>query len=154
MLALAALLFYTILGKFNKGHIFMQITAPSTVSSSQFYLLASAQNVDANSVATTALNWQNGASAGNSIPMVGRVFRRTGTLSLLVATLRLNSTIIQPISAVSSALLGAAANPLNFLLDTNVSATVFPLAGNWDINVTTFNGSAATVDVEIWGFKG
>lgn len=131
----------------------MQISAPSSVSSSQFYLLASARDVDANAIATTTLNWQNGASAANSTPIMGKIFRKTGTLSLMVGALRLNATIIQPVSAVQSALLGAGANPINYLLDTNTSVTVLPIVGNWDVNLTTPNGTASSIDVEIWGFK-
>lgn len=131
----------------------MQLTAPSFASPFQFYLIAVARGVNANSVAATTLSWVNGASAANTIPMMARVFGKSGTLSLMVATLRLNTTIIQPISAANSALLGSGADPVNYPLGTTTSATVMPATGNWDINVTTFNGTASTVDVEIWGIR-
>ncbi len=85
--------------------------------------------------------------------MVARVYRKTGTLSLMIGTLRLNSTIIQPLSAASSVLLGSGADPTQFLLDTTTSTTAMPISGNWDINITTFNGTASTIDAEIWGFR-
>lgn len=131
----------------------MQVTIPVGISPNQFYLIASARSVDANSLATTTAIWQNGANAANTIPIAARVFRKTGTLSLLVGSIRLNSTIIQPISSASSLLMGAGADPIQFLLDTTTSATVVPLSGNWDVVVGTINGTAATIDVEIWGFR-
>lgn len=127
------------------------INTPGPVSINQPYLLAFARGVDANSLATTALTWANGMTAATTLPMFARVKRVTGTLSLMVASLRLNTTIIQPITALQSALMGAAASPLNFALDTTTSATVVPGTGNWDIIVGTINGGAATIDVEIWG---
>ncbi len=111
---------------------------PGPVSTNQFYLLASG-TVDANALATTALTWANNMSAATTIPMFARVRRVTGTLVLMIGSLRLNSTIIQPISAVQSALMGATANPIIFALDTTTSATVVPLAGNWDLVVGTIN---------------
>lgn len=127
------------------------INIPGPVSANQSYLLAFARGVDANSLATTTLGWANGMTAATTLPMFARVKRVTGTLSLMVASLRLNTTIIQPITALQSALMGAAASPLNFALDTTTSATVVPGTGNWDIIVGTINGGAATIDVEIWG---
>ncbi len=124
---------------------------PGPVSTNQPYLLAFGRGVDANALATTTLTWTNNMSALTTLPMFARVKRVTGTLSLMVASLRLNTTVIQPITALQSALMGAAANPLNFALDTTTSATVVPGTGNWDIIVGTINGGAATVDVEIWG---
>lgn len=129
----------------------MSFTVPSNVSANQFYLLASALAANANAIATTALIWQNGANATNSISLIARVYRNTGTLSLMAGTLRLNATIIQPITAGSSALLGAAADPIQFTLSTNTSAAVMPVSGDWDLNVTSLNTSGATVNVEIWG---
>lgn len=130
----------------------VRLQTPSNVSSNQFYLIAAAIGVDANAIAATNLSWQNAATAANSIPMVARIYRKSGTLSLMIATLRLNSTIIQPISAANSTLLGAGADPIQYLLDTTTSATVVPANGAWDFNVTTINGSGSTVDVEVWGF--
>lgn len=131
----------------------MLVTTPLNASSNQFYLIASARGVDANSLATTTAIWQNGASAANTIPIVARVFRKSGTLLLMVGSIRLNATIIQPISAASSALMGAGSDPIQFLLDTTTSSTVMPATGNWDVVVGTINGSGATIDVEIWGFR-
>lgn len=131
----------------------MQLTIPSLASANQFYLIAAARGVDANNLATTTAIWQGGASATNTIPMVARMFRKTGTLALMVGSIRLNSTIVQAISAGSSALMGAAADPIQFMLNTTTSATVVPLSGNWDIVVGTINGAPATIDMEIWGFR-
>lgn len=130
----------------------MQIINPPVLGL-QYYLIAVARGVNANSVASTVLSWQGGASAANTLPCVARVLGKSGTLSLMIAALRLNSVIIQPISAASSALLGSAADPITFPLGTTTSAAVTPLSGNWDINVTTFNGTSSTVDVEIYGIR-
>lgn len=124
---------------------------PGPVSLNQAYLLAVARNVDANTLATTALSWQNGMSAATTFPMYARITRKTGTLSLMVASLRLNSVIVQPISAVQSALLGAASDPLLYPLSSAISVTIVPITGNWDIVIGTINGSGATLDCEIWG---
>lgn len=126
---------------------------PGPVSSVQSYLLASVLGANANGLATTTLNWANGMSAANTIPLYAQVFRRSGTLSLMVATLRLNTVIVQPISALNAALLGAGADPIGYSLDTTTSATVIPVAGNWDLTVGTINGGAATVDVFVFGLK-
>lgn len=131
----------------------MQLTVPSVASANQFYLISAGRGINANSLATTTLTWQNGATAANTIPIVGRVFGKSGTLSLMVASIRLNSTIIQPVSAASSVLIGAGADPVNFMLNTTVSTTVIPLSGNWDVVIGTINGTGATIDVEIWGFR-
>lgn len=131
----------------------MQLNTPTNASLNQFYLIAVARGVDANSLATTIMSWQNGASAANTIPIIGRVFRKSGTLSLMVASIRLNSTIIQPLSAAASVLLGAGADPTNYMLDTNTSGTVIPISGNWDVVIGTVNATASTIDVEVWGFR-
>jgi len=128
-------------------------SAPLNPNAFQFYLIASALNVDGNSLATTTLNWQNSATAANSIPVIARCLRKTGTLALTVAALRLNSTIIQPITAASSALMGAGADPVQFLLDTTTSATVLPVSGNFDIVVSSINVSPATFDVLVYGYR-
>lgn len=129
----------------------MDILNPSgPVSTNQLYLLASGV-IDANTLATTSLSWLSSMTAATTLPMYARVRRVTGTLSLLIASLRLNSTIIQPITALQSALMGAAASPITFALDTTTSATVIPSAGNWDLVVGTINGGAATISVEIFG---
>lgn len=126
---------------------------PGPVSPIQSYLIAAGIGVNANTLATTTLVWSNGMNAANTMPMFAQVFRRTGTLSLLVASLRLNAVIIQPIAALTAALLGAGADPLLFPLGTTTSATIVPVTGNWDIVVGTINGSAATVDVFVYGLK-
>lgn len=124
---------------------------PGPVSTQQFYLIASAVGVDANSLATTTMNWSAAFTAANTLPMYARLKRATGTLSLLVGSIRLNATIIQPVTALQAALVGATSSTLNFTLDTTTSATNIPAAGNWDVVVGTINGSAATITVEIWG---
>lgn len=126
---------------------------PGPVSVNQVYLLAAARDVNANSLATTTLSWQNGMSAATTLPMYARITRKTGTLSLMTASLRLNSVIVQPISAVQSALLGAGSDPLVYPLSSAVSVTIVPISGNWDIVVGTINGSGATLDCELFGLK-
>jgi hypothetical protein len=126
------------------------INPPGPVSTNQFYLLASG-TVDSNALATTVLTWANNLTAATSIPMFARIRRASGTLALMIGSLRLNTTIVQPISAVQSALLGAAANPLIFALDTTTSATVIPMTGNWDFVVGTINGGASSILVEVYG---
>lgn len=131
----------------------MPLEVPATVSPNQFYLIASARSIDANSLATTTLTWAAFMSAANTIPLIARLYRKTGTVSLLVGTLALNGTTIQSIPALTSTLLGAAADPLNLLLSTNTSASIVPISGNWAFTVGTVNGTPSTVDVEVWGFK-
>ena len=120
-------------------------------SQSQFYLLAAARAVDTNALASTVLEWQNGANAANSLPVVARLFRRSGTLSLLIATLTLNGTTVQAISAVQSALLGAAADPLQYPLSSAVAVAILPVSGNWGFTVGTINGTASSIDVLVYG---
>lgn len=120
-------------------------------NSNQFYLLADGRSINTNTLATTALTWRNGATAATSMPLMARIYRKTGTLLLLVGTLNLNSVVIQAVSAVQSALLGAAADPLNFAITTNTSATIIPISGDYGFTVGTINGSVSSVDCEIWG---
>lgn len=131
----------------------MSLAVPATVSPNQFYLIAVARSVDSNSLATTTLTWNANMSAANTIPVIARLYRKTGTISLLVASLTLNGTTIQAIPALTSALLGSSSDPLNFLLSTNTSASVVSLSGNWSFAVGTINGTASTIDIEVWGFK-
>lgn len=126
---------------------------PGPVSPIQPYLIAAGLGVNANALATTTLTWSNGMTAANTVPMFAQIFRRTGTLSLLVASLRLNAVIIQPIAALTAALLGAGADPLLFPLGTTTSATIVPVTGNWDLIVGTINGGASTIDVLVYGLK-
>lgn len=131
----------------------MSLAVPATVSPNQFYLIAVARSVDSNSLATTTLTWNANTSAANTIPVIARLYRKTGTISLLVASLTLNGTTIQAIPALTSALLGSSSDPLNFLLSTNTSASIVSLSGNWSFAVGTINGTASTIDIEVWGFK-
>lgn len=131
----------------------MDIISPSAASQYQFYLIAVARGINANSLATTTLSWQNGATAANTLPVTARVYGRSGTMALMVANIQLNSTTIQPVSAASSALLGSGSDPLVFPLGTTTSASVVPASGNWTVVVGTINGAGATIDVEIWGIR-
>lgn len=131
----------------------MTVTNPPTVSPVQSYLIASALSVNSNTLATTTLNWATGMTAANTLPMFAQIFRRTGTLSLLIGSLRLNAVIIQPVSALQAALLGSGADPLIFPLGTTTSATIVPVSGNWDFVVGTINGGASTIDVLVYGLK-
>lgn len=126
---------------------------PGPVSSVQPYLLAAARGVNANSLGATALTWQGTNSAANTIPMFARVLGKTGTFSLMVASLALNSVVIQPISALNAALLGSGSDPIIYVLNTTTSASVIPASGNWSITVGTINGTAATCDIEVWGWR-
>lgn len=131
----------------------MVVANPSIVSSVQSYLLAAARGVDANSLATTTLAWQGSNSASNSFPVAIRIYRRSGTLALLIGTLLLNSVVLQAVSAVQSALAGAGADPLHYPISSASSVTIVPISGNYQVTVGTINGSAATIDVEIWGLR-
>lgn len=131
----------------------MFVTNPPVVSTVQSYLLAAARSVDANTLATTTLAWQGTATAANSFPVAVRIYRRTGTLSLLIGTVLLNSVVIQTVSAIQSALLGAAADPLHYPVSSTTSVTIVPISGNYQFTVGTINGSGATIDVEIWGLR-
>lgn len=125
---------------------------PGPVSAAQLYLLASA-TVDANALATTALAFQNGATATNSMPLMCRITRLTGTLALMVGTLNLNAVAIQPVSAVQSALMGAAADPVQYPINSLAGVTAVPVAGAYSFTVATINGAGATISVQVYGLK-
>ncbi len=131
----------------------MTVTNPPVVGTVQSYLLAAARNVDSNTLATTTLGWQGTATAANSFPMYAQLYRKSGTLLLLVGTLLLNSVIIQAVSAAQAALLGAGADPLQYPLSSAVSVAILPVAGNYQFTVGTINGSGSTIDIEIWGVR-
>lgn len=126
---------------------------PGPVSPIQPYLLANAIGVDSNSLATTTLNWANGLSAANTFPLFVRVYRVTGTISLLVASIKLNSVIIANVLATEAAQLAATTSALQYPLSSTVSVTPMPIAGNYQITVGTINGGASTISIEIYGFK-
>lgn len=133
---------------------YMEIFQPSlSASANQIFPIASIVGMDANALATTTLNWVAGLNAGNTMPMFVQISRLTGTLSLMIATLNLSATIIQPISAASSVLLGSSSSPVQFSLDTTTSTTAFPNSGNWSVVIGTINGSGATISVTVWGLK-
>lgn len=131
----------------------MQVTNPPTVSANQFYLIAAARGVNANSLGTTSVPFQNNLSASNTLPMFIRVLGKSGTFSLMIATVLLNSVVIQTISAAASVLVGSGADPLIFPTSSTVAAAIIPVSGAYQITVGTINGSAATLDVEVWGMK-
>lgn len=132
----------------------MQLTSPAAAALYPlFCLLASAIGVNANSLGSTAMTWQNGASAANSVPLAATVFGTSGTLALLIANLTLNGTTIQPITATQSAFLGAGSSPLVFPLGSATSASVISNSGNWGATVGTINGTAATVSVFVYGVR-
>lgn len=130
----------------------MTVTNPPVVSTNQLYQLA-VGTIDANALATTALSWLNGATAANSIPLVARVYRVSGTLSLMIGTLNLNAVVVQAVSAVQSALLGAAADPVQYPLSSAVAVAIMPVAGNYGFTVGTVNGTASSIRVEVWGWR-
>lgn len=133
--------------------IYMNVINPPIVSSVQPYLLANAVGVDANSLATTSLNWIGTMNAANTFPLFARIYRVTGTMALLIATLKLNSIVIATILAAESAQLAATTSALQYPLSSTVSVTPMPVAGNYQLTVGTINGSGATITVEVWGFK-
>lgn len=126
---------------------------PGPIGTAESYLIASLAGINANSAATTTLNWAPGLTAANTLPLFARVSVATGTLSLMVASIRLNTVVVQPFSAANSVLLGSGTDPVNFPISSAVSTTVIPASGNWDLTVGTINGTAATVNVSIYGLK-
>lgn len=126
---------------------------PAAPSSIQPYLIANAIGVDANTLATTSLNWIAGMSAANTFPLFMRVYRATGTLALLVATLKLNSVVIQTIAAAEALVLAATSSALQYPISSAVAVQPIPIAGNYQITVGTINGAGATISIELWGFK-
>ena len=121
-------------------------------SSNQLYLIAQA-TIDANAQATTPLVWMNGASAATTVPLCARITRVSGTLALMIGALNLNGIVVQAVSAVQSALMGSSADPIQYPLSSLVSVGVMPAAGAYSFTVGTINGGAASVLVQVYGFK-
>ncbi len=131
----------------------MIVTNPPVVSPIQPYLLANAIGVNANVLATTTLTWATGMNAANTCPMFARIYRVTGTLSLLIGTLLLNSVVIQTVAAAESLVLAATSSALHYPISSAVAVQVVPTAGNYQFTVGTINGGASTITIEVYGIK-
>lgn len=131
----------------------MRHAVPLSSSLPKLVLIASATGIDANSLATTNLTFPQGMSAGNTIPLFAKITRNTGTITLLVCTIRLNAVSLKAIAAVTTALLGATANYLTIPLNSDLAAQAIPITSNYDVVVNTINGGASTIDVSIWGYQ-
>lgn len=134
----------------------MILSNPFSLSSSQFPLIviANKTGIDANALATTTLDYRNGATAANSIPLFARVTRASGTMLLLVFSIRLNAAILHAVAAPVSALMGGSGENLLLPLNsTTASLTVPNATGNYDVVVGTVNGTASTLNIEIYGIK-
>lgn len=130
----------------------MQITNPASFLP-KVVLIASKSNVNANSLATTTLDYAAGISASNSFPLFGRITRNNGTLSLLVFTIRLNSNVLKAVAAASTLLLGATTDALIVPLNSVETPSVVSITGGYDVNVTTINGSSGGIDISIYGLQ-
>lgn len=126
---------------------------PATPSAIQPYLIANAIGVDANALATTALNYAAGMTAANTFPLCMRIYRVTGTLALLVGSLKLNNVVIQPVLAAEAAVLAATSSALHYPISSTVAVQPVPVAGSYAFTVATINGGASTITVEVWGLR-
>lgn len=126
------------------------VTSPSSV---QPYLIANAIGVDANALATTTLNYVGSMTAANTVPLFMRVYRVTGTLALLVGSLKLNSVVMQAVLAAESVVLAATSSVLHYPISSTVAVQPVPTVGSYAFTVGTVNGAPSTVTVEIWGLR-
>ncbi len=133
----------------------IQVTLPSVpnIGQNPFILIAKGTNIDGNTLAATTLTYQSNFNASNTLPLFAKITRKSGTVLLLVFTIRLNSNILASCAAIFTALLGSGGDFLTTSLTNNIGATVTSVSSNYDVNVTTINGSAATFDLEIYGIK-
>lgn len=126
---------------------------PAAPSAIQPYLIANAVGVDANALATTSLNWAAGMTAANTFPLCIRIYRSTGTLALLIGSLKLNNVVIQAVLAAEAAVLAATSSALHYPISSTVAVQPVPTTGSYAFTVGTINGAAATLLIEVWGFK-
>lgn len=132
----------------------MNVTNPSTVPSTiQPYLIANAIGVDANTLATTTLNFAPGMSAANTIPLCIRIYRVTGTLALMIGALKLNNITLQAVLAAESAVLAATSSALQYPISSTVAVQPVPIAGSYAFTVGTINGAGSTISIEVYGIK-
>lgn len=132
----------------------MNVTNPSNVPSAiQPYLIANAVGVDANSLATTTLNYIGSMTAANTLPLCMRIYRVTGTLALMIGSLKLNNVVIQAVLAAESAVLAATSSALHYPISSTVAVQPIPVAGSYAFTVGTINGGASTITVEVWGLR-
>lgn len=129
------------------------ISEPIAVSQNQEYLLAVARDVDANALGATTLVYQNNLNAANSAPLLIRVIRKSGVISLLAFTISLNGVVVKTVSASVAAFLGSTNNQLLFKFDSILDGVAFGTTGNYTITVGTINLSSSTIDCEIYGLK-
>jgi hypothetical protein len=112
-------------------------------------LIASASNINGNSLAVNALTMANGVLLANYAPTFFVVWRITGTFSLAVVRLVQGAFNLSALTSLSD--LGA----------SGVVRVIAPITGpapfdntaGLSISVTTINGTAATFNIDVFGVQ-
>lgn len=107
-------------------------------------IIAEKTGVNANSLATTVLNYVNGNN-GTSVPVWVEIKLNTGVFGLCQIIMRKNGNIFIPQVA-----LGVISATKNFI--TSVMAGLIDNTGNISVEVAVVNGSASTFDIIVYGF--
>lgn len=103
--------------------------------------------VNANSVAGTVLDFTPGISLLTHTPTIILFKWATGTFTLAVAQLVQSALIMTPLTALANITSNVRA------MAAVSNAALFDSIGTLSVNVTTINGTAATFDIEVYGFK-
>lgn len=127
----------------------MQLNQPAASTHSSYgRRIASAQNINANSLASTVLSFEPGLSLSNSMPAYIIIKYNSGTFTLAVARLKIGSVVLSSLLALNGLALGnpAIANILT------TGWVINALVDNLQVEVTTINGSSSSFNIEVFGF--
>ncbi len=125
--------------------IISQPTTPAARSSVK--RIAYARNINAETVATTALSFESGHNLSNSMPMFAIFKYASGTFDIVTVTINIG---IVPMFTVATLSLVAGSVAVTTIAP---ALLIYSLSDSLVVDVTSGNLSAATFDVEVWGAK-
>lgn len=127
----------------------MKISQPNPAIGSLYgRRIAYGRGIDANSLATTTLTFDNGLNLSNSVPLICVIKYKTGTYSLGVCRLKAGALVSSGLILLSGLVSGT--NCVFAILNTGLSIDTTQSLG---LEITTVNGSASTLDVDVMGFS-
>ncbi len=123
----------------------------SSTGKTHIYLLAVARDLNVNAVTSHQLVFQHDLKASSSVPFFARIIRKKGIIDAAVFTLKLGDAMIKKLPNSVVAQLGSQCNQLLLNFDSVLDNIAYPSHGEYTLHVDTINGSAAEVDIEIYG---
>lgn len=132
----------------------MQIASPVSIDrKTAEHLLVFSRDIDINSIHSKTLNYITNLSASNTVPLFIRIFRKKGIISQASFSIKLDEIVLKHVSEQINSLIGTTNRQLILQFDSIKDSIVYPTSGNYSVEINSINGSAATIDIEIYGLK-